>query len=117
MFSKLSPKNQQLDNAQIEDVISMPEKSIEVETKQQNGELVSSSSTSDRIELVNIVERISVIISPYFIALIGLYLYEKNSFIGTILIAVGIVSLLKISSKDAVKFWQEIKNFFGLNDK
>lgn len=53
-------------------------------------------------------EKISGIVAPYFIVLVGLYLYD-NDFIlgfmlGTILISVGIVLLLKISFDDVKKF-------------
>ncbi len=65
-------------------------------------------------ELVSTVERISRIVSPYFIAIIGLALYENNFLIGTILIVVGILSLLKVSTNDVGNFLEWLKKFLGL---
>ena len=65
-------------------------------------------------ELVSTVEKISRIASPYFIAIVGLSLYENNFLIGTILIVVGILSLLKVSTKDVGDFLEWLKNFLGL---
>ena len=65
-------------------------------------------------ELVSTVERISRIVSPYFIAIVGLALYENNFLIGTILIVVGILSLLKVSTNDVGNFLEWLKKFFGL---
>ena len=65
-------------------------------------------------ELVSTVERISRIVSPYFIAIVGLALYENNFLIGTILIIVGILSLLKVSTNNVGKFLEWLKNFLGL---
>ena len=67
-------------------------------------------------ELINSVEKISRIVSPYFIAIVGLSLYEENFFFGTILIAVGILSLLKVSPKDVAAFLEWFKEFLGFRD-
>ena len=67
-------------------------------------------------QLVNNVEKISRIVSPYFIAIAGLSLYDKNFFIGTILITVGILSLLKVSAKDVAIFLEWLKDFLGLGN-
>ena len=74
-------------------------------------------STEDVIEdkeLVSTVEKISRIVSPYFIAIVGLALYKDNFLIGTILIVVGILALLKVSTKDVADFLEWLKNFLGL---
>ena len=65
-------------------------------------------------ELVSTVERISRIVSPYFIAIVGLALYESNFLLGTIFILVGILSLLKVSTRDVANFLEWLKNFLGL---
>lgn len=65
-------------------------------------------------ELVTLVEKISRIVSPYFVVVVGLALYENNFLIGTILIVVGILSLLKVSTKDVGNFLDWLKNLFGL---
>jgi hypothetical protein len=68
-------------------------------------------------ELVNSVEKISRVVSPYFIAIVGLSLYEDNFFLGTILIGVGILSLLKVSAKDVATFLEWLKHFLGFGDE
>ena len=59
---------------------------------------------------VKLVERISAILSPYFIVIVGLYLSDDNFFFGGILIVIGILSLLKISYQDISKAINKIKN-------
>lgn len=75
------------------------EELIEVETEQPT--------------TVSIVEKISAILSPYFIVLVGLYLYDDNFLFGTVLILIGIISLLKISYQDLVKWFEYLKKFLG----
>ncbi|AFZ37798.1 hypothetical protein Sta7437_4329 [Stanieria cyanosphaera PCC 7437] len=70
----------------------------------------------EKSELVLAVEKISRIVSPYFIVVVGLSLYEKNFLIGTILIVVGILSLLKISANDVARFFEWFKDFLGLGN-
>ena len=65
-------------------------------------------------ELVSTVERISRIVSPYFIAIVGLALYESNFLLGTIFILIGVLSLLKVSTQDVANFLEWLKNFLGL---
>lgn len=65
-------------------------------------------------ELVSTVERISRIVSPYFIAIVGLALYESNFLLGTIFILVGVLSLLKVTTNDVGNFLEWLKNFLGL---
>ncbi|WP_019504347.1 hypothetical protein [Pleurocapsa sp. PCC 7319] len=68
-------------------------------------------------ELVSTVEKISRIASPYFVVVVGLVLYENNFLIGTILILVGLLSLLKVSTKDVGNFLDWLKNFLGLGNQ
>jgi len=68
-------------------------------------------------ELINNIEKISRIASPYFIAIIGLSLYRDNFFFGSTLIAVGILSLLKVSARDVASLLEWVKDFFGLIDE
>jgi hypothetical protein len=64
-----------------------------------------------------LVEKISGILSPYFIVIAGLYLYDDNFFFGTILILVGILSLLKISYEDIWQWIEKIKHLFNQDNK
>ena len=65
-------------------------------------------------ELVSNVEKISRIVSPYFIAIVGLALYERNFLLGTIFILIGVLSLLKVTTNDVANFLEWLKNFLGL---
>jgi hypothetical protein len=76
--------------------------------------LLQTEEITEDKELVSTVERVSRIVSPYFIAIVGLALYENNFLIGTILIVVGILSLLKVSTNDVGNFLEWLKSFFGL---
>lgn len=81
----------------------------------QNKQKIEASD-SDNPEVVNNVEKISRIVAPYFIALIGLSLYGENFLIGTILIGTGIVSLFKVSTKDVATFLTWVKGFLGFGE-
>jgi hypothetical protein len=114
MFGK-EPKQQEKTDFQNIMFSAKPplEESQQANTVLQNEEEKSEDSLQP--EVVNIVEKISRIVSPYFIVIVGLSLYQNNFFIGSILIIVGILSLLKISSQDVSKFLQWFKNFLGFN--
>ncbi|NCO74465.1 MAG: hypothetical protein GW795_10710 [Cyanobacteria bacterium] len=74
----------------------------------------------EEIELqptVKLVEKISGILSPYFIVIVGLYLYDNNFLFGSILILVGILSLLKISYEDIWQWIEKIKHLFNQDNK
>ena len=87
-------------------------------TKPQTSATISETIEEvETSELVNSVEKISRIASPYFIAIVGLSLYEDNFFLGTILIAVGILSLLKVSARDIATFLEWFKEFLGFTDE
>lgn len=66
----------------------------------------------EQIKTVKLVEKISSILSPYFIVIVGLYLSDDSFIIGFILIVVGILSLLKISYQDIISFAVNIKDIF-----
>ncbi len=78
----------------------------------------STTETSEVVnsELVNTVEKISRIVSPYFVVVVGLSLYDDNFLIGGILIVAGILSLFKVSLQDLTNIFNSVKNFFGLGD-
>jgi hypothetical protein len=59
---------------------------------------------------VKLVEKISGILSPYFIVIVGLYLYDDNFLFGGVLILTGILSLLKISYQDIGRGINKLKN-------
>jgi hypothetical protein len=71
--------------------------------------------TTEKSELVITVEKISRVVTPYFIVIVGLVLNDSNGLIGSLLILIGIFSLLKISLKDIAVLFEWIKEFFGLD--
>ncbi|MGB3692172.1 MAG: hypothetical protein WA865_10785 [Spirulinaceae cyanobacterium] len=96
----------------------------ELGKKQAEDQIILPPETSlgkvparENSDLVMTVEKISKIISPYFVALLGLYLYRDNGLLGTILIGIGMITLLKISSQDVVNLVVKVKELLGLNEK
>ncbi len=109
------PKNaDDQDKTNLESVLFAQE--LELETNEfkiaNNDTEFTLPKSNNQPEVVNVVEKISNILSPYFIVLVGLFLYENNFFIGTLLIFVGIFSLLKLSWQDFNQAVTQIKNFF-----
>jgi len=99
MFGKPPRETNPTDNSDLLDVMLSSERSPE-ETKEIQ---LFDSAQENPPEVVNTVEKISRIVSPYFIVIVGLILYDSNFLIGSILIIVGILSLLKVT-------WQDIIN-------
>jgi hypothetical protein len=105
MFSKNNPEKQS-NNPSIENLMI-------------NNISESSTPESEIVQqtTVKLVEKISGILSPYFIVIVGLYLYDNNFLFGSILILVGILSLLKISYEDIWQWIEKIKSLFNQNNK
>ena len=112
MFGKSPREPQKPTMSDLKDIKLSPPTTADL-TPPQDTLLQTKEITEDR-ELVSTVEKISRIVSPYFIAVVGLALYENNFLIGTILIVVGILSLLKVSTNDVGNFLEWLKNFLGL---
>jgi hypothetical protein len=108
-----------LTNSELSEMMYSSPNILPEESDQNDTEITYKSqvkSGAEQPEVVNIVEKISGILSPYFIVLVGLFLYEDNFLIGIILIALGIFSLLKISWQDMGEFIQKAKQILGLDD-
>lgn len=118
MFGRQPQKNQPQDNIDLElDEINFSrQKSPSIAETQQQPTVLQNELTPEKSELVNTVEKISRIISPYFVVIVGLSVYEKNFLIGTILILVGILSLLKVTARDVATFFEWLKSFLGLSN-
>ncbi|MBW4532810.1 MAG: hypothetical protein KME09_02635 [Pleurocapsa minor HA4230-MV1] len=112
MFGKSPREPQKPTMSDLKDIKLSPPTTVNL-TSPQDTLLQTEEITEDK-ELVSTVEKISRIVSPYFIAIVGLALYENNFLIGTILIVVGILSLLKVSTNDVGNFLEWLKNFLGL---
>ena len=113
MFGKSPREPQKPTMSDLQNIKLSPPPTTTNLTSPQNTVLQTEEMIEDK-ELVSTVEKISRIVSPYFIAIVGLALYEDNFLIGTILIVVGILSLLKVSTKDLADFLEWLKNFLGL---
>ena len=85
-----------------------------IEAQNDQDTVLQREIESEKSELVVNVEKISRIISPYFIVIVGLTLYDSNFLLGLILIATGILYLLKVSTQDIANLWQKIKENLGL---
>lgn len=105
MFSKSNQQTKKTNQPEIEDLI--------ISNSNITKDKTMSESDQEQSELVKLVEKISGILSPYFIVIVGLYLYDNNFFLGTILIIIGILSLLKISYQDIGQWIAKIKSFFN----
>ncbi|HEY9770897.1 MAG TPA: hypothetical protein V6C71_20795 [Coleofasciculaceae cyanobacterium] len=112
MFGKSPREPQKPTMSDLKDIKLSPPAATNL-TSPQDTFLQTEEIVEDK-EVVTTVEKISRIVSPYFIAIVGLALYENNFLIGTILIVVGILSLLKVSTKDVGNFLEWLKNFLGL---
>ena len=111
MFSRKSEENK-ISDQQLQDT-TIQEKILSENLDFQKQELQNIPEENEP-EIVHVVEKISSIVSPYFIAIIGLYLYDRNILIGFLLIAIGIISLLKITLQDIDELVDKVKSFFSL---
>ena len=115
MFGKSPREPQKPSMSDLKDIQLSPPTSVNLNSPQDT--LLQTENIVvdvEQNELVSTIEKISRIVSPYFVAIVGLSLYENNFLIGTILILVGILSLLKVSTKDVGDFLEWLKNFLGL---
>lgn len=114
MFGRQPKEDKSPENMEIPDIM-FPSESELAETAEDDTELSKITNrkqlsvTTENPEIVTIVEKISGIVSPYFIVVVGLILSDDNFLLGILLIAIGILSLLKISLTDIVEFFLDIK--------
>ncbi|MGB5770995.1 MAG: hypothetical protein WBM32_14175 [Crocosphaera sp.] len=121
MFGRQPKEDKTNENIEIPDIMFPSDSELE-DASQDDTELSqitnkkSSKSNTDNPEVVNVVEKISAIISPYFIVVVGLVLSDDNFWLGLLLITVGILSLLKISWQDIIGVFGEVKDVFSSDD-
>ena len=114
MFGKSPREPQKPTVSDLKDIKLSPPTPTPVSlTPPQETRLQTEEIFADK-ELVSTVEKISRIVSPYFIAIVGLALYERNFLLGTIFILIGVLSLLKVTTNDVANFLEWLKNFLGL---
>lgn len=109
------------DNIEVPDIMFPSESELEEATEDdtelsQISNIEDSSIDEENPEIVTIVEKISGIVSPYFIVVVGLILFDDSFFLGLILVTVGILSLLKISLTDIIALFIEIKEGLTSDD-
>jgi hypothetical protein len=111
MFGKPPQDSNPSQMSDIKDDILGSQNPVELTNQQEEGTFMNRPE-EDNPEMVNTVEKISKIVSPYFIVLVGLLLYDENFLLGLILIVTGVFGLLKISFKDIANWFKSIKNFW-----
>ena len=114
MFGKSPREPQKPTISDLKDIKLTPPTTPNLTTPQDTL-LQTETEVLESNELVSTVEKISRIASPYFVAIVGLSLYKENFLIGTVLILVGILSLLRVTTKDVGNFLEWLKNFLGLS--
>ncbi|MEM6614077.1 MAG: hypothetical protein AAF652_17820 [Cyanobacteria bacterium P01_C01_bin.72] len=112
MFGKSPREPQKPTMSDLKDIKLSPPSTVNLTPPQDT--VLQTEEITENQELVSTVERISRVVSPYFIAIVGLALYESNFLLGTIFILIGILSLLKVTTNDVGKFLEWLKNFLGL---
>ncbi|MDJ0570546.1 MAG: hypothetical protein QNJ53_16085 [Pleurocapsa sp. MO_192.B19] len=120
MFEKSPREPQKPQTSDLQDIeLSSPANANFISPQDTQDTLIQPQvkiAEENKNELTLTVEKISRIVSPYFVVVVGLALYKNNFLIGTILIVVGIFSLLKISTKDIGNFLDWLKSFLGFGD-
>jgi hypothetical protein len=116
MFGKSPREPQKPTVSDLQDIKLAPPPTTANVNSPQDTLLQTKTEVIETNELVVTVEKISRIVSPYFLVLVGLALYDNNFLIGTILIVVGILSLLKVTTKDVGNFLDWLKGFLGLSN-
>ncbi len=121
MFGRQPKEEKSMENIELPDIMFPSESELE-ENSEDDTELSKvskkkhSSAIEENSEVVTMVEKISAIVSPYFIVVVGLILSDDNFWLGLLLIAVGILSLLKISLQDIIGLFIEIKEGLTSDD-
>ena len=121
MFGRQPKEEQSPEDFEVGDIMFPSDSEIEdgLEEDTELSKLSKKEQVSldkNNPEIVNIVEKISGIISPYFIVIVGLVLSDDNFLLGLLLIAVGILSLLKISWRDILGVFLDIKDGLSSDD-
>jgi len=109
MFSKGNKETQGDSSSNIENLISSNSVNTDLNNDPYSTPIADSVMDKEQIQTVKLVEKISGILSPYFIVIVGLYLCDRSFLIGFIFILIGILSLLKVSVKDILGLVDKIK--------
>ncbi|ACK72696.1 conserved hypothetical protein [Gloeothece citriformis PCC 7424] len=122
MFGRKPKDYEQSENLELTEEMLSPETTLDLEPPKTENYPVPFPETAvpqpeePVPEVVKVVDKISSILSPYFIVIVGLYLYKTNFLIGFILITIGVFSLLKLSPKKVGQWIEEFLNFIGFKE-
>ena len=108
----MTEPNQQLGAIDLESIKLSP-KSLE---QQQPSPLMSYSPLRN-FNRIFLIERISQIIAPYFITVVGLLLYKENFLLGTLLLGIGVAVLFKVTFAKIAAFVESVKSVFQSNNQ
>lgn len=116
MFSKGNKESKTDTNPNIGNFVPPNPTEIDSDLEPSSVPIPDNVMDKEQIQTVKLVEKISSILSPYFIVIVGLYLSDDSFLIGFVLIVIGILSLLKISLQDIVALIDKAKNAIGGKD-
>ena len=108
-----SKQNQQLGAIDLESIKLSP-KSLD---HSQPASPLMSYSPLRNFDRIFLIERVSQVIAPYFITVVGLLLYKENFLLGTILLVIGVIVLFKITFTKIAVFVESVKSVFQSNDQ
>lgn len=111
MFSKGNKESKTDANPNVENFV--PTNSTNMDIDESSIPIPDNVMDKEQIQRVKLVEKISSILSPYFIVIVGLYLSDDSFLIGFVFIVVGILSLLKISLQDIIALINKAKGAIG----
>ena len=108
-----SKPNQQLGAIDLESIKLSP-KSLE---HGQPASPLLSYSPLRNFDRIFLIERVSQIIAPYFITVVGLLLYQENFLLGTLLLGIGVAVLFKVTFAKIAAFVESVKSIFQSNNQ
>ncbi|WP_069791732.1 hypothetical protein A5482_012985 [Cyanobacterium sp. IPPAS B-1200] len=116
MFSKGNKEKKSEINPNMENLTPTNYGNTDVEIEESSALIPDDVMDKEQIQTVKLVEKISAILSPYFIVIVGLYLSDASFLIGFVLVVIGILSLLKISLQDVMGLVSKAKGVIAGKD-
>lgn len=116
MFSKGNKESKVDINPSVENFVPPNSADRDIDLNNTSIPIPDNVMDQEQIQTVKLVEKISSILSPYFIVIVGLYLSDDSFLIGFVLIVIGILSLLKISLQDIIALIDKAKTAIAGKD-
>lgn len=85
-------------------------------SEEPDTEITAAAESPNDLTIVTTAEKISKIFKPYFLVFVALYIYNKSVFLGTCLLAIGLIYLLEINKTTVNNLSIWLKHFLG-NEK